>query len=312
LSRPPSLDDILNGVPAAVGRAISLAERDVWGNRELLAAIHQHTGRAHVIGVTGIPGGGKSTLVQRLALEFRRRDLTVGIVAIDPSSPYSGGSILGDRIRMGESASDPGVFIRSMATHGASGGLARAAMDAVSVLDAAGKDIVIIETVGVGQDEVDVAAGSHTTVVVSVPGTGDDIQAIKAGILEIADIHVVNKSDLPGSRHLMAQLRDMLRMGSSRNSGWEVRLVACSAKDDEGIGALCDLLREHREWLEASGALQAREKDMAAGRLNALVHALVSRRIAAPDVDIVERMVTDVAERRTDPRTAAETVVGAL
>ena len=177
----------------AVSRLISRAEAGVAEVRSALAEIYRATGRAHVVGVTGVPGSGKSTLVGKVVLRLRADGRKIGIVAVDPSSPYSGGAILGDRVRMSELGTDPGVFIRSMATHGATGGMARAAMDAVDILDVAGYDTIIIETVGVGQDEVEIARASHTTIVVSAPGLGDEIQAIKAGMLEIADIHVVSK-----------------------------------------------------------------------------------------------------------------------
>ena len=191
----------------AIARLLTRAESGIDEARPTLDAMFAHAGRAHVVGITGVPGSGKSTLVAKLAAAVRRSGRTIAIVAIDPSSPFSGGSILGDRIRMGDLGGDPGVFVRSMATRGALGGLARGTLEAVDVLDAAGYDIVVIETVGVGQDEVDVARAAHTTVVVSAPGLGDDIQAIKAGILEIADIHVVSKCDRPDANRTIADLK---------------------------------------------------------------------------------------------------------
>src|SRR5258705_7465240 len=203
----------LAGETRAIARLLTRAETGEDEARPALEAIFRHAGRAHVVGITGVPGSGKSTLVAKLAAEFRRTGRRVGVVAIDPSSPFSGGAILGDRIRMGELGGDPGVFIRSMATRGAQGGLAHGTLEAVDVLDAAGYEIVLIETVGVGQDEVDVARAAHTTVVVSTPGLGDDIQAIKAGILEIADIHVVAKSDRPDADRTVTDLKTMLSLG---------------------------------------------------------------------------------------------------
>jgi len=202
--------DLVSGVLAgdvrAIARLLSRAEAGTDEARDALDAMWALAGRAHVVGITGVPGSGKSTLVARLALAIRASGRKLAIVAIDPSSPFSGGAILGDRIRMGELGGDPGVFVRSMATRGALGGLARGTLEAVDVLDAAGYDIVLIETVGVGQDEVDIARAAHTTVVVSAPGLGDDIQAIKAGILEIADIHAVSKCDRPDANRTLAEL----------------------------------------------------------------------------------------------------------
>ncbi len=197
----------------AIARLLTRAESGVEEARSTLDAMFAHAGRAHVVGITGVPGSGKSTLVARLAAAVRRSGRTLAIVAVDPSSPFSGGSILGDRIRMSELGGDPGVFVRSMATRGALGGLAKGTLEAVDVLDAAGFDLVLIETVGVGQDEVDVARAAHTTVVVSAPGLGDDIQAIKAGILEIADIHAVSKCDKPDANRTIVDLKTMLALG---------------------------------------------------------------------------------------------------
>ncbi|HEX6792912.1 MAG TPA: methylmalonyl Co-A mutase-associated GTPase MeaB, partial [Casimicrobiaceae bacterium] len=204
---------VLEGDTRAIARLLSRAENGAAEARPTLDAMFAHAGRAHVVGITGVPGSGKSTLVARLAAEVRKSGRKVAIVAIDPSSPFSGGAILGDRIRMGDLAGDPGIFVRSMATRGALGGLAKGTLEAVDVLDAAGFDIVIIETVGVGQDEVEVARAAHTTVVVSAPGLGDDIQAIKAGILEIADVHVVSKCDRPDANRTIVDLKTMLALG---------------------------------------------------------------------------------------------------
>jgi LAO/AO transport system kinase len=208
-------------------------------------------------------------LVAKLAAEIRRTGRRIGIVAIDPSSPFSGGAILGDRIRMGDVASDPGVYVRSMATRGALGGLARGTLDAVDILDAAGYDVVVIETVGVGQDEIEVVRAAHTTVVVSAPGLGDDIQAIKAGILEIADIHVVSKSDRPGADSTRADLKSMLAMGpsSSRSGDWQVPVLSSCALSGEGVGALCEAIDAHRAALEAGGAMTARRAEINGRRL---------------------------------------------
>ena len=303
------------GRPAAVARGISLVERGRPEAENLLQALFAESGRAHIVGVTGIPGSGKSTLVTRLTEELRRRGRTVGIVAIDPSSPYSGGSILGDRVRMGSLGGDPGVFIRSMATRGALGGIARATVDAVSILDAAGKDVVLIETVGVGQDEVEIVTASHTTAVVSVPGTGDDIQAIKAGVLEIADIHVVNKADRDGADRLVAQLKEMLRLAGLRegDNQWHVPVEATAAEDGTGIATLCDRLESHRNWLEQSHRLAERERAMAEARLRSIVQQLVRQRLLDRTANSgFDAMVDQVAARRRMPLDAARALLAEL
>src|SRR5581483_5956762 len=212
---------VLKGEPRAVARMLTRAETGTAEAREALDEIFRRAGRAHVVGITGVPGSGKSTLVAKLAAVVRASGRRIGIVAVDPSSPFSGGSILGDRIRMADLAGDPGVYVRSMATRGALGGLASGTLESVDVLDAAGYDMVMIETVGVGQDEVEVARAAHTTVVVSAPGLGDDIQAIKAGILEIADVHVVSKCDRPDANKTIAELKAMLTLGLSLKRGDE-------------------------------------------------------------------------------------------
>src|SRR5215468_211335 len=221
------LERVKAGDPASIARLISRAEGGNAEDRAALAQVYKLAGRAHVIGVTGVPGSGKSTLVGKLAAKLRKSGQRIGVVAIDPSSPYSGGSILGDRVRMSEMATDPGVYIRSMASHGATGGMARAALDVVDILDVAGFHMIIIETVGVGQDEVEIARASHTTVVVSAPGLGDEIQAIKAGILEIADIHVVSKCDRPDANRALTDLKNMLALSASAEGKpvWQVPVI---------------------------------------------------------------------------------------
>src|SRR5437867_10171889 len=246
----PSLDlvpRVLAGEIRAIARLLTRAESRAGEARVALDAIFQHAGRAHIVGITGVPGSGKSTLVAKLAAAIRRSGRKVAIVAIDPSSPFTGGSILGDRIRMCDLAGDAGVYVRSMATRGSLGGLARGTLEAVDVLDAAGYDLVIIETVGVGQDEVEVARAAHTTVVVSAPGLGDDIQAIKAGILEIADVHVVSKCDKPDANKTIADLKTMMAMGLSlaRTSSWGVPVLATSSFNDQGIVELMDAIDAH-------------------------------------------------------------------
>jgi LAO/AO transport system kinase len=254
---------VLAGKPRAIARMLSRAEAGRPEDRAALDGMFRHAGRAHVVGVTGVPGSGKSTLVAKLAAAVRGTGRRIGIVAIDPSSPFSGGAILGDRIRMGDVAGDPGVFVRSMATRGALGGLAHGTLESVDVLDAAGFDIVLVETVGVGQDEVDVARAAHTTVVVSAPGLGDDIQAIKAGVLEIADVHVVSKCDRPDASRTIADLKTMLAMGLAIGGAasarrWQVPVVATSSMRGEGVAELLAAIDGHRAHLVESGEMAFR------------------------------------------------------
>jgi len=302
---------VLAGEPPAIARMISAAERGSAGTRDDLAELYRAGGRARVVGVTGPAGAGKSTLVAALGLALRRSGLTLGIVAVDPSSPYSGGSVLGDRIRMQALADDPGVFIRSMATRGVLGGLAAATADAVAILDAAGKDVVLVETVGVGQDEVEIARAAHTVVVVSAPGLGDDVQTLKAGILEIADIHVVNKADRPGADRTVAELRSMLALPGGV-AGWSVPVLATCAASGGGVAELADALDRHHRWLVGSGGLDRRRRDIARHRLRALITALVHDRLDRPAAgSSFEAAVEALAQRATDPWTAARTVLDA-
>ena len=294
-----------------VGRAISAVERE-RGSPRLLAALFSDTGHARVLGITGPPGAGKSTLVQRLAQAYRRAGRTVGIVAVDPSSPFTGGAILGDRIRMPEIYTDPGVFIRSMATRGALGGLARATADAVDVLDAAGFDVVLVETVGVGQDEVDVVRIAETTVVVLVPGLGDDIQAIKAGILEIGDVFVVNKADREGADRTAAELSMMLDLAPGH--GWRPPIVRTVAPRDEGTSSVLEAVAAHREYLEASGERSRRGEERTKARLLALLEERFRRTVDshAPEPGGLQEAIRRVTERREDPHSAAARLYGDL
>lgn len=243
------------GQYGAGARLIRMLEERDEGALEGLRALLPASGRAHLLGITGPPGSGKSTLVDRVVGELRRRELKVGVIAIDPSSPFSGGAILGDRVRMQSHATDPGVFIRSMATRGQLGGLARVTDEACHVLDAMGFDVVIIETVGVGQDEVDVVDLAHTTVVVSIPGMGDDIQAIKAGVLEVGDLFVVNKADLPGADRVVQHLIAMLHLRAEPADGWAPPILQTVAEQAGGIRELVDAFEAHHAHMNASGAL---------------------------------------------------------
>lgn len=281
---PPAalVDQVLAGQRLALARLITLLENEDPAGRAALDRLFAHTGRAHIIGVTGSPGAGKSSLVNQLARSFRHpaaevQPLTVAIIAVDPTSPFTGGALLGDRVRMRDLAGDAGVFIRSMASRGALGGLARATAAAAQALDAAGFDVILIETVGAGQAEVDIARLAHTTLVVEAPGMGDDIQAIKAGILEIADILVVNKADRPGAENTLRALRGMLENGRNSADGWQTRLVATVATEQRGIAELRAAIDAHAAHLRAGSAWAERDQ----ARLQAELEALVQRELVA-------------------------------
>jgi LAO/AO transport system kinase len=282
--------------------AAALAGAAAPGVRELIGRIFPRTGRARVVGVTGPPGAGKSTLVDRLARRCRQRGDTVGILAVDPTSPFTGGALLGDRIRMQSLYTDPGVFIRSMATRGAMGGLARASHDAVDLLDAAGFDWVLVETVGVGQDEVDVVRSVDSVVMVTVPGLGDDIQAIKAGILEIADVFVINKADREGVERTFKDLQMMLSIGE--HGAWLPPVLKAVATRDEGIDRLLAEVERHREHLVASGELAARRRS----HLRLRVETLLKERVvaAADQVLGLDREVESGLASRLDPYQVAD------
>ncbi len=301
------IERVRSGEVAALARAIRIVEDDPTGGAALLRGVFPHTGRATVIGVTGSPGAGKSSLVDRLVASFREQGRRVGVVAVDPSSAFSGGAILGDRVRMQGHAEDPDVFIRSMASRGHMGGLSRAASDAVDLIDAAGYDPVIVETVGVGQDEIEIARAADVVVVVLVPGMGDDIQAIKAGILEIADVFVINKADRPGTDRVAADLQSMMSLAPEAAVRPPVyRTIALSG---EGVAELRDGLLSH---LQAAGAdlRDARRRERAETRfLGVLADRLVREVRQRVPRERFAQIVEDIAQRRLDPYTAAEEVV---
>jgi LAO/AO transport system kinase len=314
----PSLDLLAQaeaGSIRAAGRLITRAESGVAEARPALAEVYRRAGRAHVIGLTGVPGSGKSTLVAKLTAALRAQGERVGIVAVDPSSPYSGGAILGDRIRMTELANDPGVFIRSMATRGATGGMARAALDAVDVLDITGFRTIIIETVGVGQDEVEIARASDTTVVVSAPGLGDEIQAIKAGILEIADIHVVSKCDRDDANRTLTDLKQMLTLGAlggvqpQARPLWQIPVVGVSSYTGEGIDMLLAKLAAHRKTLADTDLGAQRRARVAAFRLEKTAETLLLERFAAGARDGTEALAAQLSARAADPYAAAQVLI---
>ena len=304
---------IRTGSVRALARGLSWVEEGGERGRALAEAIYPFSRFGHIIGITGAPGAGKSTLVRALAAEARRRGVTVAVLAIDPSSPFSGGAILGDRIRMNDLGSDPGVFIRSMATRGAMGGLCRAAADAADLLCASGRELVIIETVGVGQDEVDIMQVAHTIVVVSVPGLGDDIQTLKAGIVEIADVHVVNKADRDGADRTIAELRGMLTLARTKATAAHPRVIACVASEGRGVVELLDEVRRHFADLKASGEIVGRERKMAESRVVQVAQNLVASTLKPhalkSDAAAVRHDIDSVVSRRISPYACARALL---
>lgn len=328
--------DVLAGNRRALARLITAIENHGQGADQALAELFPYTGRAHLVGVTGSPGTGKSSLVNQLALAMRRRGQTVGIVAVDPTSPFSGGAIMGDRIRMRDLSGDTGVFIRSMATRGSLGGLARATADVVKVLDAAGFDVILIETVGAGQSEVDIASHAHTVLVVEAPNMGDDVQAIKAGILEIADVLVVNKADDPRAQNTVRTLLAMIGLSGSRpsrqmldhhgqlmeaitpaqsapvyhGSDWEVPVQATNALSSEGIDQLVDVLDRHRAYLQDSGEMKRRLYAQVVAEIDTLLSGtLVTRLLERVDHARLATLIERAVARELVPQAIVETLL---
>jgi LAO/AO transport system kinase len=324
---------VVAGEIRAVARACRLADDRVPGHQQLLKELYPHTGNAWVIGVTGPPGAGKSTLTDRLISAFREQGSRVGVVAVDPTSPFSGGAILGDRIRMQRHFEDPEVFIRSLATRGALGGLSRSASDIVRVLDAWQAAVVIVETVGVGQDELEVTRMAHTTLVVLAPGLGDDVQAIKAGILEIADVFCVNKADREGADASVRDLELMLALGanvlgatsklrghsasavrvprelSAENGGWIPPIVKCVATRNQGIAELVTRLSEHRHWLESTEAGRERRGARLHEQLVAFLRDALAEAALETLGDAIREAASKVEARQIDPYSACEALV---
>jgi LAO/AO transport system kinase len=301
-------DSILSGDPRGIARGISLVENDGDEGPALVRELFARSGRAFLVGITGAPGAGKSTLVDGLVARWRKAGGTVGVLAVDPTSPFSGGAMLGDRVRMQAHAQDAGVFIRSMATRGHLGGLARATTDAALVLDAAGKDYVAIETVGVGQDEVEIARTADVSVVVLVPGMGDEVQALKAGVMEIADIFVVNKSDRDGADRTVAEIESLLGLHAYRDGEWRPTIVRTEATTGRGLD---DLIENLAQFRKQSATLDARRRERAGTQLRAILSARVMRQIESR-VSAIEmgKLADRIAARAVDPYTAADEVLG--
>lgn len=303
---------LLSGDRRALARMVTLIENESPQARRYLAELHQHAGNAHIVGVTGAPGAGKSTLVTHIVRELRRRDRKVGVVAVDPTSPFTGGAILGDRIRMMELAGDPHVFIRSMASRGSLGGLSASTRDVVRAMDAAGYNPIIIETVGTGQAEVEVMRAAQTVLVVSAPGMGDEVQAIKAGILEIADIFVVSKADKPGADQTVAELAMLLSLDPNRRLHdkskpyWRIPVLKTSAIKDQGITQLVDAIEQHREYLVESGMLAHRAQRQVRSEVEALVvHAVMNTLREELTEDEWQKLLEDITTRERDPYSVA-------
>jgi LAO/AO transport system kinase len=309
----PLVERILARDVRAVARAISKIENDSPDANEILKAIFAHTGRGLVIGITGAPGVGKSSLVDKLALHYRSLDKSVGIIAVDPSSPFSGGAILGDRIRMQALGTDPKVFIRSMATRGNLGGLARATVDAVAVLDAAQYDRTLVETVGVGQDEVDIVKAADCSVVVLAPGMGDDIQAIKAGIMEIGDIFVINKAERDGVERTERELIALLEM-SERNDGWRPPIVRTVATENKGIAEFADAIERYAATRLQQTASLDRRAGLAENRIIELLRERLLRRVLNEAIapERLHELATAVAARQRDPYSIVDEIVGKI
>lgn len=296
------------GDPRALARAISTVENRTYGWSDLLKNLFAHSGKARVIGLTGAPGAGKSTLVDQLAKLYRKQERTVGIVAVDPTSPYTGGAILGDRIRMQDHFADPGIYIRSMATRGSLGGLARTTADVATVLDASGRDVILIETVGVGQDEVDIVRLADITVVILVPGMGDDVQTIKAGIMEIADIFVINKSDREGAERVEREIRALQTL-AARQDGWTPPIVKTVAPDATGVQDLATAIAGYEEFLQKENRALKKSVENWQERLVEMLRDAMLEKARGVMGDMKE-LAADVAEHRRDPYTVVEEIAG--
>lgn len=311
---PVLVEEARAGTSRAVGRLISLVDDQHPALPEVMRLLAPHTGRAHVVGITGAPGVGKSTTTNALVRELRARGQRVAVLAVDPSSPFSGGALLGDRIRMTDSAGDPDVWIRSLASRGHLGGLSVSTPQAVRVLDAAGFDTVLVETVGVGQSEVEIAGAADTTLVLLAPGMGDGIQAAKAGILEIGDVFVVNKADREGADVTVRDIRGMISLGDRTEPGlWRPPVVKTVAEREEGVEEVLEALDKHRAWMEQTGTLRQRRLDRAAREVEAIAVRTLRDRMG--DVRAgrgLDELAAQVVDGRTDPYAAADTLVAEI
>jgi GTPase len=304
------VERLRNGDPRSLARAISTVENREAESSELLKSLFPHTGHARILGMTGAPGAGKSTLVDQLAKHYRKENKTVGIIAVDPTSPYSGGAILGDRIRMQDHFSDPGIYIRSMATRGSLGGLARTTADVTTVLDASGRDLIMIETVGVGQDEVDIVRLADITVVILVPGMGDDVQTIKAGIMEIADIFVINKCDREGAERVEREIRAMQSL-AVRSDRWTPPIVKTVASDGNGIIELAAAIGQYESYLKKENLLLKRNVENWRERLVEMLRDAMLEKARGEMTDgEMGRYAAEIAEHKRDPYSLVEEIVG--
>jgi len=302
------VEQLRGGNPRALARAITAVENRTSESAELLKALFPFTGRARVIGLTGSPGAGKSTLVDQLAREYRKQGKTVGIIAVDPTSPYTGGAILGDRIRMGSHYADPGIYIRSMATRGSLGGLARTTADVTSVLDASGRDVILIETVGVGQDEIDIVRLAEVTVVILVPGMGDDVQTIKAGIMEIADVFAINKSDRDGAERVEREIRAMQSL-SVRHDAWVPPVVKTVASEGKGVEELASAIAGYQEFLGKSEVGRQKKLQNWRDRLVEMLRDTLLERVMKEQNGRLAQYAEEIAEHKRDPYSLVEEIV---
>jgi LAO/AO transport system kinase len=306
------IEQLRSGDVRALARAISIVENRAPGWSELLKALFRHSGKARVLGLTGPPGAGKSTLVDQLARFYRKHNRSVGIIAVDPTSPYTGGAILGDRIRMQEHFSDPGIYIRSMATRGSLGGLARTTADVTTVLDASGRDLIMIETVGVGQDEVDIVRLADVTILILVPGMGDDVQTIKAGIMEIADIFVINKSDRDGAENVEREIRSLQSL-AMRHDGWTPPIVKTVASQGAGIEELADAIADYEAYLQKKNlALNKSVENWQQRLVEMLRDSMLEKAQAHFDDGKLAQLAADVAEHKRDPYTLVEEIAASV